>query len=331
MTLISPQAFDQLPAAEDALWVGPDGVGFDRQQPNLPDWLLQEGGEVGDAVLFWPRAKAEALMWLHLLGARLKMGGKLWVYGHNRQGIRSAQAVLQELFGNAVLLSTRAHGRLLQVVKHGAVDRGSLADWVERVEIALPAHHHHAATTIALQSYPGSFAHGRLDAGTAFLLEHLPPQGLGAKDCVLDYACGNGVIAAALHHWYPATALVLADIDSLALHAAQQNMQDNAAAVVAVVHADHLGALPPEFLTRKKLFKAIFSNPPIHQGGQESMEILHRLVMESPRYLTPDGALYLVMQHRLNLQPLLQTAFANAELLASNGSYKLWRGSKTVA
>jgi 16S rRNA G1207 methylase RsmC len=37
------------------------------------------------------------------------------------------------------------------------------------------------------------------------------------------------------------------------------------------------------------------------------------------------------MQHRLNLQPLLQTAFANAELLASNGSYKLWRGSKTVA
>jgi 16S rRNA G1207 methylase RsmC len=60
------------------------------------------------------------------------------------------------------------------------------------------------------------------------------------------------------------------------------------------------------------------------------MEILHRLVMESPRYLTPDGALYLVMQHRLNLQPLLQTAFANAELLASNGSYKLWRGSKTA-
>lgn len=310
---------------------------FHRFQATLPDWITQPAEmRWQNALLAWPKARAEGMMWLHLLGARLDVGGKLWVYGHNRGGIKSADRALAEVFGNAEVLASKAHGRLLQAVKTAPIGRGALADWAEAVTMTIPSlavsplaadasqpanppASQAAPQQLTLTSYPGCFAHGRLDAGTAFLLAHLPA--FAGDQRVLDYGSGVGVIAAALRARQPKQRLTLIDIDSLALHAAAANLPDgHGLASASLLHGDRLDALDLH-----QRFDAIVSNPPIHQGAAQSMDVLARLIADAPRFLSPGGALYLVMQHRLNLAPLLQTRFEHVELLASNDQYKLWR------
>lgn len=315
---------------------------FHRFQATLPDWITQPAEmRWQNALLAWPKARAEGMMWLHLLGARLDVGGKLWVYGHNRGGIKSADRALAEVFGNAEVLASKAHGRLLQAVKTAPIGRGALADWAEAVTMTIPSlavsplavsplaadasqpanpsASQAAPQQLTLTSYPGCFAHGRLDAGTAFLLAHLPA--FAGDQRVLDYGSGVGVIAAALRARQPKQRLTLIDIDSLALQAAAANLPDgHGLASATLLHGDRLDALDLH-----QRFDAIVSNPPIHQGAAQNMDVLTRLIADAPRFLSPGGALYLVMQHRLNLAPLLQTRFEHVELLASNDQYKLWR------
>jgi 16S rRNA (guanine1207-N2)-methyltransferase len=307
---------------------------FHRFQAKLPEWMTQAAEpRWQNAALAWPKARAEGMMWLHLLGARLEVGGKLWVYGHNRGGIKSADRALAEVFGNAEVLASKAHGRLLQAVKTAPIGQGALADWAEAVTMTIPSlavpplafpplaadASQPAAQQLTLTSYPGCFAHGRLDAGTAFLLAHLPA--FAGDQRVLDYGSGVGVIAAALRARQPKQRLTLIDIDSLALQAAAVNLPDgHGLATATLLHGDRLDALDLH-----QRFDAIVSNPPIHQGAAQSMDVLARLIADAPRFLSHGGALYLVMQHRLNLAPLLQTRFEHVELLASNDQYKLWR------
>jgi 16S rRNA (guanine1207-N2)-methyltransferase len=150
-------------------------------------------------------------------------------------------------------------------------------------------------------------------------LAHLPA--FAGDQRVLDYGSGVGVIAAALRARQPKQRLTLIDIDSLALQAAAVNLPDgHGLATATLLHGDRLDALDLH-----QRFDAIVSNPPIHQGAAQSMDVLARLIADAPRFLSHGGALYLVMQHRLNLAPLLQTRFEHVELLASNDQYKLWR------
>ncbi|MBM3602544.1 MAG: class I SAM-dependent methyltransferase [Alphaproteobacteria bacterium] len=339
-----------LPPIEDGMAMGDagdnlgQGVFFHRHQASLPDWMTQPSApRWQNALLAWPKSRAEGAMWLHLLGARLDVGGKLWVYGHNRGGIKSADRALAEVFGNAAVLASKAHGRLLQAVKTAPIGLGALADWAEAVTMTIPslavpplaadasqpALSPKAAQQLTLTSYPGCFAHGRLDEGTAFLLAHLPP--LAAHQRVLDYGCGIGVIAAALRARQPKLRLTLMDIDCLALHAAATNLpDDHGLASATLIHGGSLGGSMENFREAAggfRRFDAIVSNPPIHQGAAENMEVLIRLIADAPRFLIPGGALYLVMQHRLNLAPLLQRGFENVRQLAASPQYKLWQAS----
>jgi hypothetical protein len=145
---------------------------FHRFQAKLPEWMTQAAEpRWQNAVLAWPKARAEGMMWLHLLGARLEVGGKLWVYGHNRGGIKSADRALAEVFGNAEVLASKAHGRLLQAVKTAPIGQGALADWAEAVTMTIP-----------------SLAASRATAD---------PDQLSRLFCPWAVGCGNGIFVGA--------------------------------------------------------------------------------------------------------------------------------------
>ena len=68
--------------------------------------------------------------------------------------------------------------------------------------------------------------HNRLDAGSALLLEALfqqPKQHFSGR--MLDFACGSGVLAAALQHYTQATQMTGIDVNTLALAAAEKTWQ----------------------------------------------------------------------------------------------------------
>ena len=101
-------------------------------------------------------------------------------------------------------------------------------------------------------SYPGLFAAGRIDEGTALLLDVLPPLSAGAR--IADFGCGSGVIGAALAE-LPGIGLDMIDHDSLALLAARENVPAGRALLASSL-SQAGGAL----------YDAILSNPPLHAG-----------------------------------------------------------------
>ena len=174
-----------------------------RPQPWPP------AGPFDVALLRLPKAKDEQEMAAHACLSVLAPGGRLIVYGGNDEGIRSAarhagaavrrgrdagNARPRPRAGGAPAGGPFAAARLAGGMAHGRRRSRSPAaarDWV---------------------CYPGIFAAGRIDEGTALLIGALPPLRAGAR--VLDYGCGSGVIGAARGRAAPGIALELLDNDS---------------------------------------------------------------------------------------------------------------------
>ena len=161
-------------------------------------------------------------------------------------------------------------------------------------------------------SWPGLFAHGRLDTGTAFLLEQLPDPG-GAR--ALDFGCGVGVIGEVLRR-RGAQTVDLSDRDALAVHAARRNV------VGARVHcADGL----PDAAASEARWDLVVSNPPIHAGPDPDWSVLEALARSLPGRLQPGGQGILVTQVTVPIARLFGETFRSVERQRSGSGFAVWR------
>src|SRR5690606_8385847 len=121
---------------------------------------------------------------------------------------------------DVVTVDTRRHARVFAGRRRGEIAglRDTLEAWRELRQITLNGR---ARSWV---SYPGVFASGGLDEGTAILLAHLPP--LESDAAVLDMACGSGIIGAAVRERYAETVVHLVDNDAVAVEAAHENLPD---------------------------------------------------------------------------------------------------------
>lgn len=162
-------------------------------------------------------------------------------------------------------------------------------------------------------SYPGTFARGGVDAGTRLLLDHLPDVQAGQR--VLDFAAGTGVLAAAVVHAAPGTAVTLVEPDAPARLAATANVP---AAAFASVGSWYSGGP----------WERIVSNPPYHVGKEETLEIIEDLIRRAPGALAPGGELRIVVQRRLPVEVMLLEAFEEVEVVADRGPHRVWRAAR---
>jgi 16S rRNA (guanine1207-N2)-methyltransferase len=288
------------------------GISFDLWNRRLvhdlaaAPWPLS--GPFDLALVRLPKARDEQAMTLHATLGALAAGGRLILYGGNDEGIRSSAAMLKELAEDVETVAVRGHGRVMAARRPASTQglRRSLAAWraVSRVGIGGIARD--------WVSYPGTFAAGRLDEGTALLLSVLPALAASAR--VLDYGCGSGAIAAAALALQPRLAIDALDNDAVALEAARENVPQ-AVLVLGTRLAD----------AGRRGYDAILSNPPLHSGIAEDHALLDRLVTEAPSHLAPDGLLQLVVQRRVPLERRLAQHFAKVEIAAETGRYRVWR------
>lgn len=270
-----------------------------------------EDGVFAAATIRLPRAWAAFEMTLHAVAARVRAGGPICAYGANDEGIKSAHRRMEPVVGEARTVDTRRHCRVIGAARPAepaVALRPTLEDWAEAVPVLLPN-----GTELSLRSYPGVFAHGRLDAGTARLLPMLPEVDAGAR--VLDFACGAGVIAAAMRARTPGVDLTLCDIDAVALEAARVNVPDARHALGDAWDALDAGAR----------FDLIVSNPPIHEGRDEDFRALHRLVSEAPAWLGDGGALVFVVQRTVGAGQLDASGFRRAGVIHEDPQFQVWR------
>jgi 16S rRNA (guanine1207-N2)-methyltransferase len=254
-----------------------------------------------------PRSREALEMLLHAAGSRLRKGGCLLVYGTNDGGIKSASRQVREVFGAAEVLEARRHCRVLRAAlpEPAPLFRGDLSDWRTEVTATLEG-----GREVRWISYPGLFAHGRLDAGTKLLLEGLPTLSPGQR--ALDFGCGVGVIASQLLWHQPKTRVDMLDRDALAVEAARENVP-SARAILGDWEA--LGG---------SRYDLIASNPPIHRGAAKDFRLLSDFIAQASRRLEPQGRLVFVAQRASPAVRLLDEAGAAYETVVENSHYRAW-------
>ena len=272
------------------------------------------GGEFDCIILRLPKSKPEQDMTVHALAALLTHSGRLVIYGGNDEGIKPIAKRIGALFQTVDTRAARGHGRVIEAssLRADATIKGALDQWAQVRDMTL-------GTTLGTGtrpwlSYPGLFAGGALDEGTALLLTHLPP--IADNAAVLDYGCGTGVVAAAILAATPSANVTLLDNDTLALVAARHN--SGASDTITGVSLDACGA---------RRFDLIVSNPPLHVGVREDHGALEQLIASAPRFLKTNGVLQMVVQRRIPLERQLGQHFASVAITAETNAYRIWRAS----
>jgi 16S rRNA (guanine1207-N2)-methyltransferase len=245
-------------------------------------------------------------------------GGTIALFGANAEGVKSAAKALDVVAEGVVAVDTRRHSRVLAGARRGEIAglRGTLAAWREVGDLML---HGNARPWV---SYPGVFAGGALDPGTALLLDHLPDLSTRRQGAtVLDLACGTGIIGAVTRERYADASVDLVDADAVAVAAARENVVG-----ATIICGDGLAAAP------RARYDAILSNPPIHDGVDESLAFLERLIREAPGHLAVGGALQVVIPSRIRAAvSWFEAAFAETAVVALDRRFQVIRGTKGPA
>ena len=255
-------------------------------------------GEIAAAIVFLPRARAEARARVALAASRLAPGASLWVDGQKTDGIDS---MLRELRTLAPVddVQSRAHGKIL----HLAMPAGPWvpADWVG------------AERTVegGFVTAPGVFSADGPDPASQALAAALPDR---MPTRVVDLGAGWGWLAAQVLAHPGIEALHLVEADAAALDCARRNVTDPR----AVFHwADATSFRLPEPVN------GVVMNPPFHDTRNPDPHLGARFIRAAAGLLTGAGRLWLVANRHLPYEPVLAEHFAQVQEIAGDGRFKV--------
>lgn len=257
------------------------------------------------AVLFLPKSRELTDYLLQALAARLG-GGVLYLVGEKRAGIERAAKQLGA-YGTPRKLDSARHCQLWQVSIGDAPAVPDLDALAQRYELPL------ADGPLQVLSLPGVFSHGRLDRGSALLLEHL--HGLPGGH-LLDFGCGAGVLGAVLKRRYPDSQVTLLDVDAFAAASSRLTLAANGLQG-QVICGDGIAAAPRELA-------AILSNPPFHQGVHTHYQASEDLLSQAREHLHKGGELRLVANSFLKYPPLIETHLGPCRTLAKADGFSIY-------
>lgn len=256
-------------------------------------------------VLFYPKSKEQLGFTLAQLKTAIGPQTQLFVCGDNKGGIKSLASHAEKLGLTANKLDNAKH--CLWFALFGDF---SQLPAINASSFTIKA----AGETLILHSLPGVFNHGKLDIGTALLLDNLPHISQGK---VLDFACGCGVVGAMLKRKQPGIELFSSDISQLAVKATELTLAANHLSG-SVLAADGLPDVP-------KQFDCIVSNPPFHTGIKTDYSIVDNFIRQSAQRLSNHGSLTLVANSHLAYLELLQQAFKQVEVIAKANGFVVYR------
>lgn len=261
------------------------------------------------AVVYLPKSKELSDYVLKAVAARLP-NADVFLVGEKKGGIEGASKQLIP-FGKPRKLDSARHCQLWQVTVVNAPQAPVLADLAQHYELA------QEEGPLNVVSLPGVFSHGRLDRGSALLLEHLDKLPSGH---VLDFGCGAGVLGAAVKRRYPHNSVTLLDVDAFATASSRLTLAANGLDA-EVICADGIDAAPMELNT-------ILSNPPFHVGVHTDYHATENLLQKAVKHLKKGGELRIVANSFLRYQPLIEEQFGACTVTAEGQGFRIYSAKR---
>ncbi|TBU89719.1 class I SAM-dependent methyltransferase [Phytopseudomonas dryadis] len=261
------------------------------------------------AVLFLPKSRELTAYLLDALAARLS-GGLLYLVGEKRAGVERA-ARQMGAYGTPRKLDSARHCQLWQVRVEQAPATPQLDALAQHYQLQLDD------GPLSVVTLPGVFSHGRLDVGSALLLEHLGQLPSGH---LLDFGCGAGVLGAVLKRRYPDSRVTLLDVDAFAVASSRMTLAANGLEA-EVVSGDGIAAAP-------HALSAILSNPPFHQGVHTHYQASEDLLRHAAQHLRPGGQIRLVANRFLRYPALIEQYIGPCQTLADADGFRIYQASR---
>lgn len=255
-------------------------------------------GNFDAAVVFLPRARAEARARIADAAARLPAGAALWIDGQKTDGV---DAVLKEMRGLAPVdgVESRAHGKIFRVT---VPEPGWLpGTWAAQDHQAAPG----------MVTRPGVFSADGPDPASQALAAALPEK---LPSRIVDLGAGWGWLSAQILQHPGVGTLHLVEADATALDCARRNVTDPR----AQFHwADAMDFRLPEPVN------GVIMNPPFHDGRAADPRIGAGFIRAAAGLLTGAGRLWMVANRHLPYEQALRDAFADVTELAGDQRFKI--------
>lgn len=271
---------------------------IDAQLPQQPYDLI---------ILYYPKAKAEALMLLDNIRAIADTDTRLLVVGENKGGVRSVPKQLKALCTANRKVDSARHCSLFQFIGLTPLQAFDLANYQTQFDIKVND------ITLTLVTLPGVFSHGELDKGTELLLNNVE---LNQPEKILDFACGCGVISAYYGKKHPSMNITASDVSALALAATKLTLKENGLSADCIL-ADGISSI-------NKKFDHIISNPPFHTGLKTDYEITQSFIADAKKALTKGGELNIVANAFLPYPKVLSQEFEQYTMPVNNRSFAIY-------
>lgn len=258
-----------------------------------------------DTVLLLPATdRGNARVAAELAGAHaaLRDGGTVYVAMHKDSGAKRYEKLVANIFGNVEVVAKSGGWRLARALKHSS----------EAQAVGL---HEFEAAGLNLVAEPGVYAAGKLDPGTALLLETFDFSSATAKR-VLDLGCGYGILA--LKASLAGAEVTALDDDLSAVRSTHRNARAYGLDL-RPLHSDVNSELKED-----ERFDLVLMNPPFHVGKGVRLELPHAFIAAAYRHLAPGGELVLVANQALAYERLL-ARYAYWETLTTAGGFKVLR------
>lgn len=170
-------------------------------------------------------------------------------------------------------------------------------------------------------SGPGVFSSTRLDAGTAFFLDHLPTRTGG--DRVVDLGCGNGVVGTIVARRNPDAEVIFVDDSFVAVQSAEITFAANLPTdrEARFVVGDGLTELEGGATIPSGSIDLVLNNPPFHMNNAVSDATAWQMFSDAHRALRPGGELWVVGNRHLAYHAKLKRLFGNCTVAASNSKF----------
>lgn len=285
-----------------------------------------------DAILlFMPKAKEQARYLIAQVLPLLKAGGHFWLVGENNGGIKSADKLVKAAAeaqwpeggyslskADKAKKSTLLRLDLSEESAFGTPEAFDATPWELHWQLPEKEAFPDELADLKLISLPGVFSHGRLDEGTALMLQNMPrikPSKVRNRR-VLDMGCGTGVIGLSLLKQHPELEVTFCDVNAMALEATRRSILANE--MQGQVYASDMWS---DITDR---FDLIISNPPFHTGQKTDYELADRFIRQAKKHLKRSGELRIVANRFLKYPDIIEATFGHCERIAETGKFCIW-------